>query len=234
MSELERQLQALAPLVELPAERRLAPAVRERLTGRPTLRRRLAPALALVVFAIGIAFAVPPARSAILRWLHLGGVRIEFVDRLPTATVRQTLELGPRTTLAQARHLVAYRVLTSKLLGDADEVHVLGSQVGFVYRRKGGVKLLVTEFPGYEPGNVAQKMVGPGTRVELVSVNGAQGVWVSGSPHFFLYLRTDGRVAGGTLFLAGNTLLWDHDRVTLRLEGRLTREQALEIASSFR
>src|SRR5205823_10953262 len=70
----------------------------------PTLRVELAPrgrawrrplvlGLALVLLALAIAFAVPPARSAILRFFHLRGVTIERVDTLPDAAAK-SLEAG--------------------------------------------------------------------------------------------------------------------------------------------
>ena len=83
MTNLERELRGLAPSVEFPPERDLAPSVRARIGAARPRPRRLVLALALVVVAIAVAFAVPPARSAILRWLGLGNARIEFVDRLP-------------------------------------------------------------------------------------------------------------------------------------------------------
>ena len=37
-----------------------------------------------------------------------------------------------------------------------------------------------------------------------------------------------------TLRLAGNTLVWEQDGVTMRLEAQVTKEQALRIAGTFR
>ena len=37
-----------------------------------------------------------------------------------------------------------------------------------------------------------------------------------------------------TLRLAGNTLLWEQDGVTFRLEAQVSRDDALRIAASFR
>jgi hypothetical protein len=71
-------------------------------------------ALALVVVAVAIAFAVPPARSEILRWLGIGNARIEFVDHLPDVHPRRQVDLGPRTSLDDARQFVSYHVLTPR------------------------------------------------------------------------------------------------------------------------
>src|SRR2546426_9394472 len=73
MTELERALVALGRELDLPPEPDLRSRVRERIERRPRYRRVLVPALALLV-ALGIALAVPEARSAILRFFHIGAV----------------------------------------------------------------------------------------------------------------------------------------------------------------
>jgi hypothetical protein len=236
MTELERRLHALAPYVELPEDPDLQAAVGARIAARrsPRLRRAVALGLALVALAIGIAFAVPPARSGILRFLGFGGVRIEFVDKLPVAPVRNELDLGLLTTLSAARDAVSYRILISDLLGGPDEVHLRGDQVGFVYRTKEGVKLLVTQFPGTETSGLVKKLYTPRTRIFYAPVGGSPGYWITGAPHAFLYLDKRGRVIQQTLYLAGDTLLWQHGGLTLRLEGRISLGQALRIARSLR
>src|SRR5256885_13147909 len=84
--------------------------VRERIERRrPRYRRALVPALALLV-ALGIALAVPEARSAILRFFHIGAVTIERVETLPPGRERPlTAGLGPALSLheAEARSGVA-------------------------------------------------------------------------------------------------------------------------------
>src|SRR5438874_3712246 len=92
---LERELQLLAAEVDWPPTPELASRV---VAGAPVRRRvswpggawrgRLAPAIALLLVALAAAFAVPQSRGAILRFLHLGGVTIERVDRLPPAQER--------------------------------------------------------------------------------------------------------------------------------------------------
>jgi len=222
----ERELRALAAYVELPPERDLVPAVSARLGARRPRPGRLVIALALVVLAIAIAFAVPPARGEILRWLGLGNARIELIDKLPNVTPRRPLDLGAQTSLADARKLVEYDVVTSKLLGTPREVHLLGDQIGFVY---GNRKLVVTQ----SRGTFFTKEVGPGTHVERLSVDGLPAYWVSGAPHFFGYVAANGRPHPIELYLARNALIWQRGDVTLRLEGELSRADALRIARSF-
>lgn len=228
MTNLELELRGLAPFVELPRERDLTPAVSARIatSGRPR-PGKLVLALALVVVALAVAFAVPPARGAILRWLGLGTARIEFVDKLPDVRARRPLDLGPRFSLAAARWRVPYHVLTSRLLGEPKEVHLRGDQVGFVY---GTHKLVLLQ----SRGTFFVKQVGPGTHVARLQVDGAEAMWVSGAPHFFGYVNTDGKARPAELYLVGNVLIWQRGAVTLRLEGKLSRAEAVRIARSFR
>ena len=63
MTNLDHELHQLAPFVELPPERDLAPAVRARMGARRPRPGRLVLALSLLVVAVAVAFAVPPARK---------------------------------------------------------------------------------------------------------------------------------------------------------------------------
>ena len=102
MTELERALVQLGRELDLPTEPDLRSRVRERIERRPRYRRALVPALALLV-ALGIALAVPDARSAILRFFHIGSVTIERVETLPPARERPlTAGLGPALSLRAA------------------------------------------------------------------------------------------------------------------------------------
>jgi hypothetical protein len=67
-----------------------------------------------------------------------------------------------------------------------------------------------------------------------VSVDGGQGYWLEGAPHVFFYRDASGNIVNDTLRLAGNTLVWVQDGVTIRLEAQVTKERALQIAATFR
>src|SRR5437899_8543282 len=95
MTELERALVALGGELDFPSAPDLVPAVRARLERR-RWRRPLVFAVALLVIAFGIAMAVPQARSAILRFFHIGAVTVERVETLPSVQERPlTAGLGP-------------------------------------------------------------------------------------------------------------------------------------------
>jgi hypothetical protein len=225
----EQELRALASWIALPEERDLAPAVRARLSGRPTRRRALVVVLAAVLVAIAIAFAVPPARSAILRAFHLQGARIEYVDRLPDVKAAP-LDLGVAVRPSDAERTAGFRPLGSDLLGAPDAVSWDGSLLWYRYGR---TRLLVSQFLGEEEPGLIKKVVQPQTRITPVTVNGEQGYFITGGTHF-LYLSPGGVVRQEPVRLAHQVLLWENGPLTLRLEGDLTLAQALRIARSFR
>jgi hypothetical protein len=227
---IERELRDLAAFVDFPDERDLAPAIRARLVPRSRQRRALVLVLAAVVLAVAVAFAVPPARSAILRFFHLRGARIELVDRLPEVRTKAPLDLGVAVSLTDAAETAGFEPLRSSLLGAPDRVTWDGAMLWFRY---GNVRLLVSQFRGGQRVELLKKIVEPRTRITPVAVLGQQGYFISGATHF-LYLAPTDLIREERVRLARNVLLWQHGALTLRLEGDVTVREALLIASSFR
>lgn len=241
MSELELRLQALA--VEWPETPELAVAVEQRLAvARPrrprwTRRRSLAVALAVLAVALGATFAVPGARSALLRFFHLQGVTVELVDELPAVRPAESLDgLGERVSLDAARRAAGFELLRPRVLGEPDAVYFkqVAGMVSFVYGEEPAVRVVFSQVPGRVEPVFLKKIAGGGTRVEQVTVDGEPGLFLSGAPHFFMYVGRDGGSRGEPLYLARDALLWERGPLTLRLEGELTLERALEIARSVR
>lgn len=147
MAELERDLRALAALVELP-ERDLWPGIEARLATRLRRRRLRATLVALVAVAVavGIAFAVPPARSAILRLLGLEGVTIVRVEKLPPVA-REPAAIGVPLSLAEAERRLGLRALLPDV-GEPDGVYVdFSNQALFLVYGRPEARLRVTEIP---------------------------------------------------------------------------------------
>ena len=222
MAELERDLRVLAGYVDLPGERDLWPGIEARIAHRPARRRLRAVAIALVAaaVAIGIAFAVPPARSAILRFLGLEGVHVVRVDKLPPVDVNPAV-VGIPTTLDEAAQVLGFRPLLPDI-GTPRAVYLDPSQqaVLLVYGKPLRLRLEETKL------RVFQKFVTFGAPVQRVTVNGNRGVWIAAShvvDDFFSQPR-----------LSGSALIWEQDATTFRLEGKLTKAQALRIARSVR
>ena len=196
----------------------------------PRLRRPLVLALAaLLVLAAGAA-AIPGVRH----FLGFGSVRVERVPKLPLKPgPGAKLALGTRTTLADAR--IGFQPLVPAALGRPPAVYVdrtpPGGQLSLVYRNG---HLLVTEVQGRLRQQFLQKFVGPGTKVERVTIDGAPGLWIHGALHQIVYEDRKGLIRPDTIRLAGDTLLWHRGPVLLRLEGARSRAEALRIARSLR
>lgn len=257
MTELEQALVRLGDALEFPETPDIASAVRRRLGERPEPRRlrrpawrTLAIASAVLLAALGAAFAVPPARSAILDFFGLRGATIERVETLPEVPppgVSPNLMLGRPVPLEEAEGLAAFPVLVPQELGEPDHVFysssVPGGRISLVYgpedglpaSRYTGVGLLVTEFRGDLASELIGKLVGGGANIEVISVDGKPGYWIAGGPHILLFRDAQGNILEDTMRLAGSTLLFEHGNTLVRLEGSraLTQERAVELAESM-
>jgi hypothetical protein len=220
MPELDVALTELGRQVEFPPTPDLASAIRGRLERPRRWRRPVAIALAVLVVAVGAVLAVPPARTAILDWLGLRGVSIVRVDELPPTPAVERLELGRKITPQEAP--LWLRVPDD----EPDTIYMGNGTVSLLWGTPERVRLLLTEFRGEA---FIEKLIEPGTRVERVTVNGEAGAWLE-EPHVVFFEDLRGRVRRSTGRLAGKTLLWQHGEVTLRLEGDLSKEEALRIA----
>ena len=69
--------------------------------------------------------------------------------------------------------------------------------------------------------------------VERVTVDGAPGLWLEGPRHEFFYRTLEREAMRDTQRLAGNTLLWTRGPLTLRIEGDLSKAEAIRIAESM-
>ena len=195
----------------------------------------IAAAVLLIVAAL---LAYTPSRNAIARFLNLH-TTVNRVQTLPTPSVPagQRLGLGTPTTLAEAQSKLAWRIDVPGQLGPPDEVYLAlpptgpsGGEVSLYYKNG---PVLVTEARGTVDEQFFGKMIGPGTTIEEVTVNGHRGWWISGAPHTVVFIDEDGNPQFETLRLATNTLLLDDGGTVVRIEGDMTRQQALQVAASL-
>jgi hypothetical protein len=204
---------------------------------RRSQRRRLALALAVVLAVALAVLAVPPARTAILDWLGVGGARIVRVEELPALDPVPGMEiLGDRVDLATARARAGFPFSDPPDGEPApDEIRVApGIRVSYVWRDGERVRLLLTQFPGrVDDPALVKKLVASSTSVESLDVDGHQAVWLEGGPHVVFFVSPVGDVRDDQGWLAGNTLLVDRDGVTVRVEGALDREQAVVLVRSL-
>ena len=254
--ELERALRDLGPRYPYPPTPNLASRVRGRITVQPVAPsrrldlwrdpRRLALVAAVLVVLLGAAAVANPAtRDAIAHFFHVRGVIVNReASPLPSFSPVTPLNLGRRTTIADAQSRVNVTVLVPAELGAPDAVYVVsdipGGEVALAYTPRPGIPLvtqtglgvLITVFRGdLVPGFIG-KSLGEGTTAQEVSVNGDPGWWIAGEPHTIV-VHVNGQDRPETLRMAANTLIWEHGGVTYRIESGLSKADAFGIAAGL-
>jgi hypothetical protein len=253
--ELERRLSSLSAELDWPVTPNLFPAVRLRLgaPGRRWFDNRWAMAAAAALLVVAALVAYPPSRAAIADWIDVHTsfkivIRLSTPSPLPPGPLGRRLGLGSPTTLAKVSAALKWHVLVPASLGQPDEVYLqppsdapVDGEVTLVYAARPGIPaaaqtgvgVLVTEARGSVKEEYFGKTIGPGTTIEPVSVAGSAGYWIAGAPHMFGFNDSAGNARFETLRLATNTLLINKGGIVIRIEGNLTKAQALEIAASL-
>lgn len=211
----------------------------------PRLRRSaLLAAAALLVAAAAVAAAIG---------YGLPGIRILFgppPSIVPTASVPAsgapgaTLGLGTPLTLDEAGALVDFEILLppDPAIGPPDAVYLAAGRVALAWgpdpalpgTAAEGLGLLLLELRATVDHDWIEKLIQVGTHVERVTVDGADGYWISGERHFLTFIAPDGSVIEDAIREVGNTILWTRDGITYRLEGELTRDDAIALAATLR
>jgi len=244
VSELEHALMSVGRELDVPEAPdltlRVLGALERRPAGRRRQRRLVLVLAALVIAALVATLAIPDARSALLRFLHIGGVQIELVDELPEvspdpAKLDLDIALGQRVSLDEARRQAGFDLLELDEAPDRVYVGRRGT-VWFLYGRPDAARLLVAQTPALriDEGFILKKLAGSGTRVEQTTVRGADAYFLSGEPHEVILLDDVGVPVFETVRLARDVLVWEEDGHTVRLEGDLALDEALELAESMR
>jgi hypothetical protein len=230
MSSLEQQLQRLGQELEYPPEPDVAPAVLVRLDRRPFPWRVVAVAVAVLAVAVGAVFAVPSARTTILKWFHLRGVTVERVETLPPAVEHS--QLGRPLSRDEAERAVGFELALPPRTKPG-RVYVLDGALASVVLRAEGRPLLLSEYRAVDFA-LLKKSAAAQTVIEPVLVNGEPGLWLEGGPHTLTYFNRRGEFRQRTVLIRGNVLLWTDGPLTLRLEGRLTKAEALRLGRLIR
>ena len=255
-ADLDRMLRDVAARIAWPAEPQIAQRVRARVEAGPAAApswwERMRPVLARPSFAVTVAIvalcvvliASQSARVAVADFLGLEGVRVGFTKQLPKDAATR-LDLGGRVALDEARSHAGFDVLVPTV-GDLDEPDrvyfdpsIGAGQVSFVYRPRAGlppttvegVGLLVMQYRVTLEESYYKKLLENTNTIEEALVDGDFGFWVKG--RHTIEFRDDGAVGRDPARLAGNTLLWEHDGVTIRLESDLSKSEAIRIAESM-
>jgi hypothetical protein len=253
--ELERALREIGSRYPYPPTPNLAMAVRRRIVARPVAPvrrltlwrdpRRLALAAAVVLVLAGAAALInPTTRDAIAHFFHVRGVIVSRVSQVPSLSPVTPLNLGRRTTMADAQSTVSFTIGVPAELGAPDAVYidseVPGGEVALAYTPRPGIPLvkqtglgvLITEFRGDLIPGFLSKEVGPSSTLQETSVNGDPGWWIAGEPHV-VFVQVGGTDQQVSLRMAANTLIWEHGGVTYRIESSLSKADAIRIATGL-
>jgi hypothetical protein len=230
MPELETALRQLGAELEFPPAPDVASTIRGRLERPRAWRRPVLIAFALLLVALGAAFAVPSARTAILDWLGLRNVSVVRVDHLPAAKSFSRVDLGSEVTLAEAKRSAPWLLVPDE---QPDHVYVSeivpGGRLTLLWGTPTAVRLLLTETTGRA---YIEKVVQGDTQVERVDI-GQGGAWFQGQ-HVVMFQDRNGVFREARARLAKSTLAWQMDDVTLRLEGEISKAEAVRIARTVR
>ncbi|MEU5671440.1 hypothetical protein ACGF3C_27810 [Micromonospora sp. NPDC047762] len=238
MGDLERELRDLSAWLETPDPPDVTARVRVRLGATPPRRRRWRSLAAVALVALLVAL-LPPTRAAIADavtgLLRFAGVSIATSPApMPPGGTASPLP-GQRTVaLAEAQRAVRFPIRLPAKLGTPEQVLVADPDATGRYRVAtllyDGGALRVDAFDGHLDLAFHKEITPPGAN--WVQVNGDFAVWVDG-PHVLSYVDRAGGIRRETARLAASTLIWQDNDVSYRLEGALTKAEAIEVARSL-
>ncbi|MEU4400880.1 hypothetical protein [Micromonospora orduensis] len=232
--DLEGELRDLSAWLDTPEAPDVTARVRARLAAPRRQRWRAYAAAALAALLVAV---LPPTRNAVADavggLLRFAGVSIAPSSGLPAGTP-SPLPSQRTSALDGARRAVRFPIRVPARLGPPEQVLVADPDATGAHRvatllYRGGA-LRIDAFDGRLNLSFHKETVRPDA--EWVQVNGDFAVWV-GSPHVLSYVDRDGQVRQETFRLAASTLIWQMDGVSYRLEGDLTKLEAIEIATSM-
>jgi hypothetical protein len=225
--KLEQRLQELGGEIAYPATPHFDLGFAQRAVRRPRLRPLALGLAVLLAVLAGVLALSPGARSAFLEIFRLKGATVERVEQLPEVEV-QTIDFGERVSLEEAELRVGFELVD---LGEPDAVFVRGTRMAsLVYGPVEKPRLVLSQLRGSVWDGFVKKVGASGTTVEEVTVGGERGLFITGDEHFVMFLDEDFNITDEPTYLAGTVLLWNHGDLLLRLEGDLTRAEALELA----
>jgi hypothetical protein len=207
------------------------------------VRRRTAVIVAVTSLGLAACAVIPPVREAVVALFSVNGILVRdggptpspspaSSGPVPSGSVPAVYKgLGDRVTLAEATAGSGGRLLVPSALGEPNNVLRRGVLVTLGY---GG------ELPDWlvmevlEPSSVLfEKIVLTGGQVRKLAVNGHPGVWVEG-PQELVYVGPDREPHVEDARLSANTLIWEQDGMSVRIETPHGLEDALRVAGSMR
>jgi len=229
MNELEQRLLELGGEIAYPATPSFELALDR--SARVARWRPLVLAFAVLVAALaGVLAFSPGARSAFLEIFHIRGATVELVETLPDVPA-QRIDFGERVSRDEAERRVGFELLDLGEEPDAIFVRPDGL-ASVVYGDPAEPRLVLSQARGAIWNGFIKKTAGRGTIIDEVTVDGEPGLFVAGPDHFVMFLDENGLISDERTYLAGTVLLWNRGDRLLRLEGDLTRDEALKLAES--
>ncbi|SEQ20018.1 hypothetical protein SAMN05216188_102378 [Lentzea xinjiangensis] len=215
--ELEAALRDLGRQIRVPAQENITAQVLTRINAPRKRHRRLTAVIAAVT-AFAVAFAVSPAvRAGVRNLLEFAGV--EFRTQPPASTAPPLP--SQEVSLDAAGRLLPFEIHLPAALDRPEKVTVHEGRFATLHYRH----VTLDQFDG-----TIQPVLGKLVHGEGVERIGDK-VWIP-HPHEIFYIDREGRWHQERPHGAGQTLIWQRGQVTMRLEGDLTRQRALEISES--
>ena len=231
MSELELRLNALRDEIAWPETPPLEPTFEPR-AARGSRVRPLALGFAILLAVLaGVLALSPGARSAFLEIFRISGATVERVETLPDVPA-QRVDFGERVSRDEAERRAGFRLLDLGTEPDAIFIRPDGL-ASVVYGDPARPRLVLSQARGAIYEGFIKKTGSRDTTVLNVTVDGEPGLFIDGADHFVMFRDENGGISDERTYLAGTVLLWNRGPLLLRLEGDLTRDQALELAESI-
>jgi hypothetical protein len=170
---------------------------------------------------------------------------VNRVNHIPTVSpAARSLQLGQRVSLTQARSALAVRFHSPKALGAPDAIFEdelqAGVDVTLLYEPgtvagRLGVhrRVLVSILRGTLDNQLLGKTIAIATKSRQFRLDGGEAILLTGPPHIFVLFRRGSAVDSAPTRMAGNTLLWQHRALIVRIEGNLPQAQLIAIARSI-
>ena len=194
-----------------------------------TFARRRRQAVVVVTAVLLALLAAPPVRAAVADWFGFAGV---IVRDDPAPTQSEAPPPPPAvgtTTLDEARELVTFDPVVPAALGPPQGVEVSADRRVLSMSWTGGSDgaVRMDQFDATLDYTFAKSS----PSVMFTDVAGRSALWFD-QPHRVALLNRDGTRRFETARLAGHTLIWEQGGTTVRVEGEVTLERAVEIAES--
>jgi hypothetical protein len=244
VDSLEAELRSVGSALTIPAATHdLSAAVMERLATEPTpaavgriallaqaIRRRWRTALASIAGLLLILVAAPPVRATVADWFGFGGVVVRHSPNPGPTTAPAPPAATGGTRLNDARRLITFTPIVPRALGEPSAVEATADHrvLSMSWENTPDGRIRLDEFDGAVSTMFIKSVYG---ELEPIQVGFEPGWWFP-NPHDLVTVDAQGHEHTEAARVAGPTLVWQVGKVTLRLEGNLTKDRAVTIAQS--